>query len=242
MVMTNLQSHFTIGAKSFTAEQLIDLLKRYRLMPVLLREILIDEALTDIDLTSIEEQTILENLSKSQPDLQVSEILIGINPSQSWELRKAKIEKFKRQTWGNKVDDYFLSRKQQLDRAVYYLLRHKDQPVIQELFFRLQEGETTFTELVPQYSSGSEVHTKGLIGPVEMGKLNPILAHHLRNSHPGQLSPPIHLGDWWIIVEVVEWLPAQLDDNLRQKMLAECFEKWLNEKIHAEIRLHGYCP
>lgn len=238
MVLTNLPVDYRIGSASFTAEQLVNLLDQYRLMPALWREIIIDQALIEIQLTSEEEQAVLQKLSENQKNSKVIDFNLSLIESQSWNLRKARIEKFKQQEWGNKIDDYFLSRKQQLDRAVYYLLRHREHLIIQELFFRLQERETTFAELVPQYSNGPEVHTRGLIGPVEMGKLNPVLASQLCNSQPGQILAPIHLGDWWVIIELVEWLPAQLDDNLRQQLLTECFEKWMSEKLKAELRIH----
>ena len=45
---------------------------------------------------------------------------------------------------------------------VYSLIRSKDPGVAQELYFRIQEGENTFSELARQYSQGSEAQTGGL--------------------------------------------------------------------------------
>jgi hypothetical protein len=62
--------------------------------------------------------------------------------------RGLRIEKFKQATWGRKLEAYFLKRKGQLDKAIYSLMRTKDLRLAQELYFRIQEGEQTFAEVV----------------------------------------------------------------------------------------------
>jgi len=37
-----------------------------------------------------------------------------------------KIEKFKQETWGHKLEAYFLDRKAQLDKVIYSLIRTQD--------------------------------------------------------------------------------------------------------------------
>jgi hypothetical protein len=45
------------------------------------------------------------------------------------------------------------------------------------------------------------------------------------------------LGDWWVITQLEQLMPAQLDETMRQRLLNELFENWLQEqlqKVHAE--------
>ena len=107
----------------------------------------------------------------------------------------------------------------------------QDEQLAQELFFRIQEGEQTFAELARQYSDGPEAQTGGLIGPTELNKPHPLLAQKLTASKPGQLLPPIRLENWIVIVRLEKFLPCQLDDLMRQRLLNELFENWIAQKI-----------
>jgi parvulin-like peptidyl-prolyl isomerase len=144
------------------------------------------------------------------------------------------IEKFKQTTWGHKLESYFLSRKGQLDRVIYSLLRTKEPGIAQELYFRIQEKEQSFAELARDYSQGPEAQTDGLIGPVELSTPHPTVAQLLRSSQPGQLCPPLRLGEWLVIVRLEKFIPAQLDAPMRQRLLNECFSTWLSEQLNQQ--------
>lgn len=90
-------------------------------------------------------------------------------------------------------------------------MRPKDQNVAQELFFRLSEGEQSFTELAQQYSEGTEVETGGLIGSVELGTLNAKLADLFHTSQIGHVQS-LGLGEWCMTVRLEKRISAQLDD------------------------------
>lgn len=145
--------------------------------------------------------------------------------------RDAKISQFKQQQWSNAVGDYFLKRKHSLDRVVYSLLRHQNSELTWELYFRIQEGEATFAELAAEYSQGQEQRTGGIIGPVDRGVAHPALAAVLAELKPGQLSPPRKIGEWFIILRLEQVMPAALDEETKTRLIEECFENWLAEKL-----------
>jgi glycosyltransferase involved in cell wall biosynthesis/parvulin-like peptidyl-prolyl isomerase len=227
--------------RTLSAQELIPLLSQYQLLPQLEQELLIDDAIAPFSCTEEEqakccqdfyEQHQLTSESERQTWLQQQ----GITERQFLDLatRKLRIEKFKQATWGNKLESYFLQQKQQFDRVIYSMIRIRDAAAAQELYFRLQEGEQSFSELARQYSQGSEAKTGGLIGPVALNIPHPKLARILTVSQPGQLWPPTHLGDWWVIVRVEEFLSAQLDETMRQRLLDELFSSWLNEQLQQQ--------
>ncbi len=148
-------------------------------------------------------------------------------------LRQLKIEKFKQATWENKLESYFLSRKGQLDKVFFSLIRIRPQEaeLAQELYFRIQEEEQSFAELAREYAQGREAQTGGLNGPVELGSLHPILARMLSVSQPGQLWPPTRLEEWVIIVRLEKFIPVQMDEAMRQRLLNELFSTWLQEQV-----------
>ena len=231
-----------VSDRTITAEELIPLLAKYQLLPQLFREILVDEAITTIDCTPEEKILACQQFYERNQVMTETDRLAwlerqNMTSEQVEELvsRGIKLEKFKQVTWGNKLESYFLKRKGQLDRAIYSLLRTKDGAMAQELYFRIQEGEQPFADLAREYSQGQEVQTGGLIGPVELTVPHPILAKMLTVSQPGQLWPPTRLGEWFIIVRLEKFFPAQLDDQMRQRLINELFNSWVQEQIQQQI-------
>ncbi|WP_290883688.1 glycosyltransferase [Fischerella sp.] len=230
-----------IHNQTVTTQEIIPLLSRYQLLPKLKQELVIDEAIASFSSTSEEQAKCCQDFCEqhqltSEAERQAWLQQQGMSETQFLDLatRNLKIEKFKQATWGSKLESYFYKRKQQLDQVVYSLLRTQDADVAQELYFRLLEGEQSFPELARQYSQGSEAQTGGLIGPVALSTPHPKLARILAISQVGQLSPPIHIGDWWVIVRLEKFIPAQLDDTMRQRLLNELFSSWLKEQLQQQ--------
>jgi parvulin-like peptidyl-prolyl isomerase len=227
-----------VGDRNISAEEIIPLLEKYQLLPQLLREIIIDRAIEGIDCTSEEQQQAYQKFCTQQQMTTEEERQAwlerrGITQAQLEAIveRSVKLDKFKQQTWGNQLESYFLQRKAKLDKVVYSLLRTKDAGVAQELYCRLLEEEATFEELARDYSQGPEAKTGGKVGPVELSNPHPTLAKMLSISTPGQLWPPTRLSEWFAIVRLDEFLPAQLNEAMRQQLLNERFNTWIQEEL-----------
>ncbi len=230
------------GSRTITAEEIFSLMAGYRMLPALWRELLIDEAIAPLALTSEEEIRAEEQFYKKHQ-------LTTLTERQAWlkgygmtleqlkalAMRELKIEKFKIATWGHQLESYFLKYKSQLDKVIYSLIRTSDAGVAQELYFRIQAGEQTFAECATEYSQGSEAQTGGMLGPVNMNVPHPGIAKMLSISQPGQLWPPTRLGEWFVIVKLEKIIPAQLDEPMRQQLLAQLFETWISEQINQII-------
>jgi parvulin-like peptidyl-prolyl isomerase len=218
------------------------MLRRYGLMPPLVKEVVIDQALTEIDLTEEEAGAALEQFFQAH-QLQEAE------PRQAFlqqrglieddlavmAMRELKLRKFKAETWGNKVESYFLQRKNRLDRVLYSLIRTQEPGLAQELYFRIQDDGQPFADLARQYSEGQEAQTGGLIGPVELSVPHPALARMLSISKPGQLWPPTRVEGWFVVVRLEKFLPAKLDDGTRQRMMDELYSNWLSEQVKSAM-------
>ena len=142
-----------------------------------------------------------------------------------------KLEKFKATHWAAMVEAEFLQHQERYDQVLFSLIQTDNLEVIQELYFRLREGEANFGEIASQYSHGPEARTNGLVGPLELYNLHPKLSHMLRISQPGQVSPPFRVDQWVVIVRLERYLPAQFDEKLRQRLVDEKFEEWMQQAI-----------
>ncbi len=227
-----------IGNFQVLTGELVPLLVKYQMLPGLLRELVIDRAIAGIECSEAERVQATQEFfqryqltSKEQVEQWLT--LQGLTYIQMEEIavRLFKIEKFKRETWSNKLEAYFLKRKGQLDRAIYSLIRTEDVGIAQEVYFRLMDGEQTFEEIARKYSQGAEAQTSGLIGPVELSAPHPAIAQLISTNPPGKICPPIKLEQWYAIVRPEKMLPSQLDEPMRQRLINELFQTWLQEQM-----------
>lgn len=227
-----------VGDRTITTQEIIPLLANYRILPQLVRELVIDQAIAPFTCTNEEIASACQQLDQqnrlaceTQKQAWLKHNGMTLEQLESLVTRRLRIEKFKHATWGHKLESYFLSRKGQLDQVIYSQLLTKDMGIAQELYFRIQEGEQTFAELAREYSQGLEAQTGGLIGPVELSKVHPNLARMLSVSQPAQLWSPFALGQQVAIAQLEKLIPAQLDEPMRQRLLQELFEAWLQEQV-----------
>lgn len=211
-----------LGNQAIALENLPALLERYQLLPHLLRELIIDQAIVDIKVEDQEIDSISRKVTQ-QNNLE----------SQSLDdtMRALKIQKFKKDRWGHQIKHYFLEQKDKLDQVIYSLIRTQNIGIADELYFRLQEGEQSFAELASTYSQGPEALTYGLIGPVELGQYHPTFAQVLATSPLGEITSPIQLDNWLVILRIERRIPAQMNELTQQRLMDELFEKWLQEEI-----------
>ena len=226
----------------YTAEDLVPLLTQYQILPKLAQEILTDKAIADIKCTDEENTQIFDqfcqqNQLKSEEQVQAWLDKQGMNRAQLQNLitKKLRIDRYKEETWGDRVDAHFIKRKSQLDRVVYSLIRVEKPEVAQELYFRIKDDRNAFSALAMEYSQGTEAQTGGLIGPVEINAPHPKIAQILATCQPGQLVPPTRVGEWIVIVRLENYISAKLDRPMRQRMLDELFGSWLNESIQKKV-------
>jgi parvulin-like peptidyl-prolyl isomerase len=112
------------------------------------------------------------------------------------------------------------------------LLRVKDAGLARELWFRIKEGEATFADLAPDYASGNEVYTAGIIGPVSFGAMHPALAGVLRLAKAGELLHPFAVAEWFLVARVDHHLPVEFNDAMSQQMIEELATQWLEARTH----------
>jgi parvulin-like peptidyl-prolyl isomerase len=227
-----------IGDTSLTAEQLLPLISKYRLVPPLAKEMSIEAAIKDYEITDSEHQDARNRFCQQQQlnndkdlDLWLQQQQLGRDDLKDLIDRELKLRKFKTAKWETQVESYFCQRKSQIDRVIFSMIRVKEIDVAEEIYFRLVSEEASFVELAPLYSEGIEAKTKGISGPVELGKLDPILANVLITLQPLEVLPPLQIGEWWVVLQLETIVPAQLDEEMRQYLTEELFNQWIYEEV-----------
>jgi parvulin-like peptidyl-prolyl isomerase len=146
-----------------------------------------------------------------------------------------RIRRFSQEHFHHKAEARFLSRKNQLDRVVYSLLRVKDGLLARELYLRIAAGEATFAELAALHAEGPEKATNGIVGPVPLTQAHPLLAERLRTTTPGVLLEPFQVAEWWLVVRLEHYTPAVFDEAMAAQMAGELFTEWVQEQTLARM-------
>tara|TARA_Y100000991_G_scaffold214896_1_gene203754 strand:+ start:732 stop:1595 length:864 start_codon:yes stop_codon:yes gene_type:complete len=221
-----------------TEKQIPILLDRFNLLPNLIRSVIENKSIEDITPTDKEQLDFQFNFLSNAGIKNKESLEIWLSKNGLDEKRlsillydQLKIEKFKEEKFSANVESSFLNQKSSLDRVLYSLIRVKSKIEAEELFLKLEEEEASFANLASKYSQGVEKEFNGVIGPMEIGKLNPELAERLRISKDGQLWPPFETNNWWIILRHEKSIPAKLDNNMRNNLLSDLYEKWMQSQL-----------
>lgn len=142
-----------------------------------------------------------------------------------------KVEKLKSVIADAKLQEYFIERKVFLDRVVLSRIIVENQELADELKIQIQEG-ASFEELAQEHSIADDRISNGMMGPVSRGTMPDTIRAAIDSAEPGDLVGPIEVEQRWALFRVEQMIPATLDNQqLRQTLQNELFERWLAEKI-----------
>lgn len=233
-----------VADKIITEKDIFPLLKEYQMLIPLAKEIFLDLAIAKTEYTEAEIQNYRQQFFNQYQITSDEQLKLWLEKNQLTQeeldskiIRALKLDKFKKETWQDKLESYYLKRKKDLDKVIYSLIRTKDMGVAQVLYFRLQAAEQSFADIAKQFSQGAEAQTGGLIGPIELNVPHPQIAQMLMTAKPGEVLPPTRIGEWIVILRLEKFLTTQLDQAMEQRLLNELFNNWLNEQLQQQVTL-----
>lgn len=219
-------------------------LRRHNLLQSLLQRQVVAEAVAseELDAEQLEQargQFTRQNGLDSAESLQAFLLGNGLSEDDlNWQIAlPLRIRAHCNEHFRHKAEAHFLSRKNQLDRVVYSLLRVQDPFLARELYLRIEAGEASFADLAAQYAEGPEKQTNGIVGPVPLTQAHPALAERLRTTSAGVLMEPFQIAEWWLVVRLESYTPASFDEATAEQMSDELFNQWVREETSRRIRL-----
>ena len=212
-------------------KEAIELLNRNGLLESLIINELIQEQISKIDLDKNFINDILKSFYKSKNINNEEDLKIWLdknNLSKESFIEKIfkdpKFNKLVLEKFSHKIESHFLKKKDDLDIIVYSLLRLKDPFQARELHLQISEGEADIGDLAKKYSEGQEKNTRGIVGPTPINKAHPILVDFFRSGKEGDLSKPMQIEDWIIIVRIEYLKEIQLEKETELIMAKELFQ------------------
>lgn len=218
-------------------------LRRLNLLQQLVQRQVVAEAVAseEIDPEALErahEQFRRQNGLDSPESLQAFLLRNGLGEDDlTWQIAlPLRLRAHSNEHFRHKAEAHFLTRKNQLDRVVYSLLRVKDGFLARELYLRIQAGEANFADLAAQYAEGPEKQTNGIVGPVPLTQAHPALAERLRTTSTGMLMEPFQIAEWWLVARLESYTPASFDEATAEQMSDELFNQWVREETTRRMR------
>ena len=222
--------------KNFTEESLVILQKHNQLLP-LIKSIKKTQNIEAITIKEEEINNILQNFCNERKIKTEDQLLTWLKENKL--SKRTLVEKlsipfktisYARNTFKNKINSYFLKKKDELDQFTYSLIRLSNKNQADEIFFRIQDEEESFSDLAFKYSEGFEKKMNGLVGPISISKAHPKISQLLKSSAEGELHPPIQIDQWFIILRLESYQPAILDEIMEQKIALEIYEQSLESE------------
>jgi parvulin-like peptidyl-prolyl isomerase len=137
--------------------------------------------------------------------------------------------------FSDRVEQVFYQNILDYSFAIVYEVILEDYDLAMEIYYSLQEGDISFTDVAHQYIPIPELRRRGgYVGKVGRKQLRPELSSVIFAATPPQLLKPIVTAVGIHLIQVEEIVETQLDEGLRQKILGDLFEQWLAEKITAQ--------
>lgn len=145
--------------------------------------------------------------------------------------------------WGDAVPGRFLERRASLDQVTLSVLRFEDADLALELYFQLRDGELSYSTLIDRYGTDPGQPPRAMVGPVALAQLQPLLARAAERYAPGALIPPLEINGLVHLLRVEAFSKASLDAPMRQRMLIELRQQWLEEQLPMALeRLRPQAP
>jgi parvulin-like peptidyl-prolyl isomerase len=141
-------------------------------------------------------------------------------------------ERLARHLFGDRVEHFFHQNLLEYSGATIYEVVLEDRELAMEIFYSLQEGDLSFADVAYQYIRDPELKRRGgYVGTVGRKQLRPEVSAAVFAAQPPQLIKPVVTAVGIHLIQVEEIVEPKLDDNIRQRILMDLFEQWLEEQI-----------
>ncbi|MGH1395566.1 MAG: peptidylprolyl isomerase [Trichormus sp.] len=136
--------------------------------------------------------------------------------------------------FADKVEPYFFEHRNDYISAIAYEVIFDDEDVAIELFYAIQEGETSFYDVAHKYIQDEELRRcGGYQGALTRKDLKPEISAAIFASQPPQLLKPILTAKGAHLILVEEIISPELDNNLRNIITLELFSHWVQAQVAA---------
>ena len=131
----------------------------------------------------------------------------------------------------DELTQYFIKRKDYLDLYYYTIIKVKKKEIADEIYIRIKEEESTFEEIVNNFSLDKESFYGEKIGPISINNIEDAIASLIKIGDLEQLFPPKLSNGFWFILRKDNVLKAEFNTQQKIKLSLELGEKFLDNRF-----------
>lgn len=143
--------------------------------------------------------------------------------------------------YADQVESFFEEHQQEYTQAIAYEVLLDDRELAMDLFYALQENEVSFAEVAREHHPDLELKRKGgYVGKLSRSDRPSELTDAIFAANPPDFLKPIVTAKGVYLIFVEEIIHPELTDSLRQRILTQLFDNWLNlqlENTQTEIQI-----
>ena len=136
-----------------------------------------------------------------------------------------KIHKYCKKQFQKKIYSEFLKRKNIFDIVTYSLIRVEKETEAKEFYLQILDEEKTFSEIASKFSLGHEKNSQGVLGPVQMNRIHPLLQEKINEYKKGSLSMPFRIEGKWFLIRVENFNEAKLNQQIEKEIFMQLLEE-----------------
>jgi len=219
-----------------TAEMCMRAIRTNGELKTLVRELMIEKIVDAVHLKEEEEAQLIKArqekkglTDKKKYEQYLAQQQVSEDIDHDLITRPKKLALLREERWGPRANSLYLKHKDRYDVVKYWMIRSKNENVMQEAYFRLKEGEETWEKL-SQGLQNIEENGAFTIGPVSVSNSNPELVKLLKDTGKGKITKPTKLEGHIIIAELIEIQSMMLDASIREKIMRDEFKTWLDDE------------
>lgn len=130
------------------------------------------------------------------------------------------------------IEPFFVANQLDFTQAAIYEVFLDDEDLAMELYYAISEGEISFPEVAHQYIQDREKRRiGGYMGLVNRKHLKPEISAAVFSATPPTILKPIITARGVRLIFVEEIIQPELDEQLRQKIMADSFAIWIKKQI-----------
>ena len=245
--MTHKEAALWLDTQPVSITEIVDILRKDGKLPSLVQELILNRTLEATKLAPNKEDELINDFRKQKQLLQEEDFLdflqrnhLNVSLLAASLTRPHKVVKYREERWGPRANSLYLKHKDKYDKFTYKRLQSDNSDIMQEVFFRLKDGEDSWENLAPQFP-GAKPNSDARIEKVPISQIEPALVGELRKAGAGVVIRPLVLNSNTVVVAELESIePSSFDDEIRTLILREEFDKWLVEesiKMLGKIKL-----
>jgi parvulin-like peptidyl-prolyl isomerase len=141
-------------------------------------------------------------------------------------------EKLAKHLFANEAEKRFAENRLSYDRVVLYQIIVAQPELAQELFYRIDAGESSFFDVAYEFDQNAERRQRsGFEGVIQRWELQGAIATQVFGAREGELKGPIPTSAGYHILWIRQFLPAELTEPLRQELIQSLFQDWLQAEL-----------